>query len=183
MSNSSYGVTRFGFSWRAASYYWIYLKTIGVVLLLGLGLAALLPFVGLPSMGENQKLTIPNGFIPLAIAAYLAILAGTNAVIRAGSTNLLYGNSSLGPNGFRARLRSTGLFGLYASSALAIVFTLGLATPWVMVRLARYRVERIGVVARGDLDDFFQAAEEAHPLGAVAEEAAGALDFGFDFGL
>jgi uncharacterized membrane protein YjgN (DUF898 family) len=110
-------------------------------------------------------------------------LAGTNAVIRAGSTNLLYGNSCLGPNGFRAHLRSTGLFGLYVISALAIVFSLGLATPWVMVRLARYRVERIGVIARGDLDDFFQAAEEVHPLGAVAEEAAGALDFGFDFGL
>ena len=58
-----------------------------------------------------------------------------------------------------------------------------MATPWVMVRLARYRLERIQVVANGELDAFFQTAEHAHPLGEVAEEAAGALDFGFDFGL
>jgi uncharacterized membrane protein YjgN (DUF898 family) len=183
VSNTSYGATPFEFSWRAASYYWIYLKAFGVVLLVALGLALLLPIVGLPSTGANDQISVPNGFILVSVAAYLIILVGTNAVIRAGSTNLLYGNSSVGPHGFRGHLRSADLFGLYAISALAIVFTLGLAIPWVMVRLARYRVERIGVLARGNLDDFFQAAEEEHPLGAVAEEAAGALDFGFDFGL
>jgi uncharacterized membrane protein YjgN (DUF898 family) len=183
VANTSYGATPFRFSWRAAGYYGVYLKALGFVLLVGLGVAALLPIVGLPSKGANEQLSVPSGFVVVAVAAYLLFLAGANAVIRAGATNLMYGNSSLGPHGFGAQLRSLELFGLYVIGAVAIVASLGLAIPWVMVRLARYRVERIGVVARGELDAFFQAAEQAHPLGAVAEEAAGALDFGFDFGL
>jgi len=183
VTNTSYGVTRLQFAWRAAGYYRIFLKALGVALLIGLGVAFALSNIGLPHLGADEKMVVPDGFIPVFIAAYLIFLAGTSAVIRAGSTNLLFENSSLGPHRFRARLRSYEMFGLYAISALAVVFSLGLATPWVMVRLARYRLERISVVARGNLDDFIQAAEQAHPLGAVAEEAAGALDFGFDFGL
>lgn len=183
VTNTSYGATRFRFSWAAPAYYRVYLKVLVVALLIGLGVAFLIPTVGLPSVGDDDQLSLPNGFIAVSVTAYLVFLAATNAVIRAGTTNLLYANSSLGPHGFHARLRALELLGLYAIGALAIVFSLGLAMPWLKVRLARYRVQRIAVVARGDLDGFLQAAEAVHPLGAVAEEAAGALDFGFDFGL
>ena len=181
--NTSYGSTPFEFEWEAGGYYWLYLKAFLAAVAIAVVAFFALSAIGFPSIGEDEKLLVPAGFWFLAIGAYLVFLAGVNAVIRAGSANLFFENSSLGPHGFFARLRGLELFGLYAVSALAIVFSIGLATPWVMVRLARYRLERIRVVASGDLDAFFQAAEHAHPLGEVAEEAAGALDFGFDFGL
>jgi uncharacterized membrane protein YjgN (DUF898 family) len=181
--NTSYGVTPFDFEWESRGYYWLYLKAFGVSVAIAVAAFFALSIVGMPSVGDDEKLLLPDGFLPVAISAYLVFLAGVNAVIRAGSTNLFFENSTLGPHGFFARLRGFELFGLYAASALAIVFSVGLATPWVMVRLARYRLERIRVVATGELDAFLQAAEQAHPLGEVAEEAAGALDFGFDFGL
>ena len=61
------------------------------------------------------------------------------------------------------------------------VFSLGLAVPWAMVRLARYRAARFELLAMGGLDDF--TAEAALAEGAAGAELVDALDLDMDLSL
>ena len=70
---------------------------------------------------------------------------------------------------------------LYFSNLVAILCTLGLATPWAMVRLARYRAEHFALVANGSLDEF--VTELGADRDATGAETVDALDLGVDIGL
>jgi uncharacterized membrane protein YjgN (DUF898 family) len=63
---------------------------------------------------------------------------------------------------------------LYLGNLFAIAFTLGLATPWAVVRAMRYRAERTTVIASGPLDGFAQA--EAQQVSVAGEEVADFFD-------
>ena len=107
--------------------------------------------------------------------------AATSGVFRSGTTNLLYAKAAIRQHRFVSTLTVRGLTGIYMTNALAVIASFGLAVPWALVRLARYRAENLLVLADGKLDDFVRASDPAHGLGAVASEAAHAFDF--DFGL
>ena len=49
---------------------------------------------------------------------------------------------------------------------ILLVFTLGLATPWVMVRNARYRINSTTVLAE-DLDSFVEAGRKDFARGRI----------------
>ncbi len=80
---------------------------------------------------------------------------------------------------FESRLRARDFAGLYLVNILAIVFTLGLATPWAVVRTMRYRARKTAVVVAGGLDQFVAA--RAADVDASGEEV-GEM-FGLDFSL
>jgi len=61
---------------------------------------------------------------------------------------------------------------------LAIALTLGLATPWAVIRTLRYRAQKTALLVAGGLDQFVSA--QAADIGAAGEEV-GEM-FGFDFG-
>src|SRR6266566_3931732 len=58
--------------------------------------------------------------------------------IRARTTNAIWNAVRIGPLSFESSLRARDLIWLYLSNLLAIAFTLGLATPWAVVRAMRY---------------------------------------------
>ena len=58
--------------------------------------------------------------------------------------------------------------------------TLGLAVPWAMVRLARYRAEHFAIVTTGSIDTFVADADRQRS--AVGAELVDALDVGVDLG-
>ena len=62
---------------------------------------------------------------------------------------------------------------------LAIVVTLGLATPWAVIRTLRYRAQKTALLVAGGLDQFVAA--QAADVDAAGEEV-GEM-FGFDFSL
>lgn len=94
--------------------------------------------------------------------------------------NLMWNSSHLGPHRFESSQRVRDMIWIYASNLVAIVCTIGMATPWAMVRLARYRAEHFAVLASGSIEDFVAEAGDRH--GATGAELVDALDLGADFG-
>ena len=65
------------------------------------------------------------------------------------------------------------------SNALAILLSLGLLIPWAQIRLARYRLSRMGIVAAGSLDAF--AAAQGDDVSSLGDAFGEMLDI--DIGL
>lgn len=184
---SRYGREPFRFAWQAGSYYRVHLAALGAWIAASLAGVALLGSVGAPGAlgGWASELETSAGSPPWSLlAAVVVVFAGASAagfaVLRAGVTNLLYDQASLGGIRFRSEVKAGRLLTLYLTSALAVVASLGLAVPWAMVRMARYRAGCLRVVSETPLDLFAQAQEEALG-GELAAEAADFFDF--DFGL
>jgi uncharacterized membrane protein YjgN (DUF898 family) len=71
-------------------------------------------------------------------------------------------------------MRARDMLWLFFSNALAVVFTLGLATPWAVVRMARYRASKTAALAAGPLDSYVQA--ESRQVGAAGQEVGEMFD-------
>ena len=172
--HSAYGTSGFGFEWSARPYYRVFWKAS----LLSLGALALAGVAAIASW-RGERLARPleiATFVPAAAAFWFAV-----AYAQAGLTNLLYRNARIGDLRFRSELRAQQLAWLYVTSGAAIIASLGLATPWARVRLARLRAESLALAAPTGLDAFAQASEPEEGLGAIASETADLFDF--DLGL
>ena len=74
---------------------------------------------------------------------------------------------------FESELKTSELIGLWVVNLILLGITLGLATPWVMVRNARYRISKTAVLA-DDLDSF--CSHEKNKVSSIAEEIGEAFD-------
>jgi uncharacterized membrane protein YjgN (DUF898 family) len=61
---------------------------------------------------------------------------------------------------FKSSLKVRELMLLRITNLLAIIFTLGLLTPWARVRHAKYVLEHLTVISKGNLEDFSAAHQE-----------------------
>lgn len=96
------------------------------------------------------------------------------AYIRARTINAVWSNLSIGPLRFESKLRARDLIWLYFSNAVAVVATLGLLTPWAVVRSLRYRASKTTALAAGPLDSYVQA--EAQQVSATGQEVGEMFD-------
>ncbi len=110
---------------------------------------------------------------------YLAIYGLAAAVIHARTTNLKYGFAALPGLRLHSYLTTAGILALYLKCGVVVLLTAGLALPWASVTIARYRADHLEVEAEAGFDHFNQAEEDAHGLGAIADEAAVGFDFDF----
>lgn len=97
----------------------------------------------------------PSQFLFLLLS--LPIYAGyvlAFAYVQARSGNLVWNHIRLGPLRFQSTLGARGLAKLYLTNALAIIGSLGLLTPWAVMRTLKYRADKIRVVVEGDLTGF-----------------------------
>jgi uncharacterized membrane protein YjgN (DUF898 family) len=94
--------------------------------------------------------------------------------------NEVFRTMSLGPHRFQSDLKAGDLAWVYVRNLLLIVVTLGLYTPWAQVRVARFRVRAVTVLANGSLDAFVADAARRAPA-AAGQEIGDILDL--DFGL
>lgn len=111
---------------------------------------------------------------PIAVLLIYPGLFVLFAYIRARTTNAIWNAVRIGPLRFESALRARDVIWLYFSNLLAIAFTLGLATPWAVVRAMRYRASMTTAIASGSLDGFAQA--EAQQVSVAGEEAAELFD-------
>lgn len=88
-------------------------------------------------------------------------------------TNHIFASSNLGDIRFKSELKTSELIGLWVGNLILLGITLGLATPWVMVRNARYRISKTAVLA-DDLGSF--CSHEKSKVSSIAEEIGEALD-------
>jgi len=92
-------------------------------------------------------------FIPAAALIYFGYVL-SYAYIQAHNSNLVWNSTHLGPLRFRSTLQARKLVGLYVTNALGIIASVGLLTPWAVMRTMRYRAEHLEAIAEGDLAAF-----------------------------
>ena len=183
--NSRYGNEAFAFQVRERKFFRIYFKMLGLVLLLLLALVVLgiagggmVAMFGQDMNEETKKTAFGLGFA-LILVFYLAAFLFIGPWFSARIQNLVWNGTALGPHQFFSAVRARDLFWIYLTNFIAIVLTLGLFTPFADVRLAKYRLEHMGLNAEGALDDFLAGRQQA--VNAMGEETAEVFDFDISF--
>lgn len=148
------------------------------------------PIDNTPISSEQQSQTTPPDLSPEDIAAIQTATTITFVLIMAfymligvyvqtRTTNLVLSSSSLDQHKLVSTLRVRNMFYIHLTNILAVIASLGLLIPWAKIRLARYRVKNMAMIAQGDLDSFI--ANEQDGVKATAGEFAEAFDL--DLGL
>jgi uncharacterized membrane protein YjgN (DUF898 family) len=174
----SYGATGFALSEQFKSrflrpYIVMYATLVGVAFL---GFLAALMAPSLAGRAQSGA-GIPAAMIGLMIAGIVLFYAGIFvllAYVKARTNNAVWDGLSIGAVRFESAIRARDLIWLYLSNFFAVILTIGLAIPWAVVRMARYRASRMGVVATGSLDAYAHA--EAKQVSATGEEVGEMFD-------
>lgn len=177
-----YGTRRFAYQGETSAYYEPYGIAVALWFLLFVAIGVMGVMAGTAAAADAAPTPPKPTAATYAIIA--AVYLGAFAVmilLRVRYTNLLWNSSRLESHRFESTLRTRDMLWLYGSNLVAIVCTLGLAVPWAMVRLARYRAEHFALHANGSIDDFVAASENRY--GAGSAELVDALDVGVDIGL
>lgn len=177
-NNSWYGQTSFSFDAPIRAFYKIYFAA-GAMFLAGVALLGVLAALTFPN-GAHMAQTVEErkalfALIPLAIlVAMLVLILLIRPYIDSRLQNLVWNNTRLGPHRFASKVTARRLFFIMIGNLVGIVLTLGLYRPFAVVRMLKYRLESVSLLASGDLDNF--AASQEQPVGAVGEEAAEMFD-------
>jgi len=184
VSGHRFGGKRFQFADNTEGYFGSFFAMVGIGLLgyiaFGIVMGMVASSLPHPMPGEPRPHIPPMIMFGPILLLYSVILL-CKAFLGARYHNVMWQHTRLGAHRFECTLRARDMIWLYFSNVVAIVFTLGMAIPWAMVRLARYRAEKFTVVAADSLDNF--VAESAQAEGAAGAELLGALDMDFDIGL
>ena len=151
------------------AYLFAVLMLVGVVVVFS-GLMIALAFTS-GAAGRQQ----PSGLGALAPFAvmYIAYIA-VYAFLRAQLGNLTLNGVVVGPLRYRSTLRARDLVWLYLSNIVAILATLGLATPWVTIRMARYRARHLRLTGEATPGAFL--GRPASDSGATGSEVSDLFD-------
>lgn len=111
---------------------------------------------------------------------YALFIFGSLGYFKARIGNLVWNNTTIDKLSFKSSLRARDFIWIYFTNFVAIVVTVGLATPWAHVRLARYRASKLMIVGDVDFDQFVGDKKEA--VKATGEEIADFFDIDLSFG-
>ncbi len=130
----------------------------------------------------RQMLSHPAMLVGMVIAvlAYLAFIFGFWGYMQARIGNLVWNNTTLDKLSFKSSLRARDLIWIYISNIIVIALTLGLATPWAQVRLAKYRTSRLKILGDVDFDQF--VGDKKAEIKATGEEIVDMFDVDLSFG-
>ena len=168
-----FGSQSFSFQGTLGDYWGPYLAMVGAAIAGALVLGAV------TALGSDMAGSRQAGMIAFLVLFYVGFFA-LMIYMRVRYANLFWDKARLGDHRFESTLRARDMLWLYASNAVVILCTIGLAVPWAMVRLARYRAEHFAIVANGSLEGF--VADAGRYTGAAGAELVDALDTGLDFG-
>lgn len=159
-----YGATPFTFDAAVGGFYGVYLLAFGIVIL-GVILIALAASLGL------ARDPVFMALLPFAI---LGLALFIQPYLMAKLQNLVWNHTQIGPHRFDSRVASGRLFFIVITNLIGIVLTLGLYQPFAAIRLARYRLESVSLLAAGPLDEF--VAGQQQEVSATGEGAADVFD-------
>lgn len=188
VERSRYGETSFDFGGGARFFYVVYaiaLLTViglfvGMIVMLG-GLAALSSVFGNPDVNSGDPETA-RYVVLFSLAVNLSVLAiflGTAIVVQTLITNYVMQNVKLAGLEFDMKMDPMRVLWIQFSNIVVIVLSVGMLIPWARVRIVRYRLSCLSVLASEPLDGF--AASERERITATGDEMGEALDL--DLGL
>jgi len=181
-----FGTTPFAFTAKPSDFRRLHLRALPLLfpaiaiiatLLLSVALAIRTPGVTSPSLIPSEILTV------LALAS-IPLLLVWSCWLEARAAILTWRCTHLGELRFACAWRARDLIRLRLQHGLALVFSLGLAWPWVRIRETRYRLQRISVSPATALDGFLAGEQER--ISALAEGSFAmddAMDGLIDFSL
>lgn len=177
IENHGYGTTKFelmfSFGKPFVRAYWI---AYGLFVLSLIVLAVAVGLVALAGAAFHLTRSQMVGIgIVLWLPMYLAAIGLSSAYIHARTLNAVWNHLRIGPIRFSSSLRVRDVIAIYVTNAVAVVLTVGFATPWAVIRSWRYRASKTALIAAGPLDGFVQA--EADHIGAAGQEIGDMLDF------
>jgi uncharacterized membrane protein YjgN (DUF898 family) len=108
--------------------------------------------------------------VAMIYVVYLVVFA----FLRARIGNLTLDGVVVGPLRCRSTLRARDLVWLYLSNIVAVLATVGLATAWVTIRMARYRAKNLYLIGEGTPGDFTGIATAN--VGATGSEVSDLFD-------
>ncbi len=164
VNHSQFGSSAFSNSARIRDFYKIFFMTIGLLILAGGSagiVAALLSLVGKWLAG----IAIFLGFFAL----YFGIFPLMIGYSQSRTANLVFNTTRLDESiSFSSTLKARKLAVLYLTNLLAILFSMGLAIPWAVIRSARYRLECLTLKTSVPMEQF--VAGVAANVSATGEE-------------
>lgn len=156
--NSQFGDTYFSFDATVGSFYGVYLRMLGMFFALGLSI----PFLFFADLKIIAFILLPVAF--LFISGYYAVRL----------PNLIWNGTGLGEHTFYSRLEIKPYVWIFFTNMLGIILTLGLFVPFAQIRMMRYKIENMGLMAQGDLAEF--CAGQSQDANATGEETAEMFD-------
>ncbi len=189
ISNRQYGQGRFTAQLSGKKYYKIYLALIGWTLLwsclIGLvtGIIMLLTGGGLnmEAIQQNtEKSVMFMASIMLMYILFMCLSLWGTAYMQANIKNYVFNNTKLDDVlQFNSNLKVGKLFGIYLTNTLLVIFTLGLAYPWTVIRMSKYKIESTS--ATGNIVEYVNQQQKAQS--ALGEELGDAFDTALDLGM
>ncbi|MET0964332.1 MAG: YjgN family protein [Noviherbaspirillum sp.] len=173
-TGSRYGAVPFELHAGVGSFYLTYLKAL-LVLLAGI---AVLGLVFGSAMAAIARLGRVDPSVYGSVLAFMVALYAWFFLIiplfSALMQNLVWNRTSIGPHRFESRVSVGRVLFIALSNLFGIVCTLGLYTPFATIRMMKYRIEAVALLADGSLDDFVAIAQAE--AGATGEGVADLLD-------
>jgi len=176
ITNSRLGRQPFSFqSVRIEAYYRAFFAMAFLLVVIVLALSGLIAGSGLLFKVQDFD---PRGgialfsLVPLFVILFLYLIAVPG--YRVMTRNISLNGTTLGDHTFESTLKVWTVIWIYASNAVAIVFSVGLLTPWARVRVSRYLANHLVLNAVDDLESFVQA--EQRKASAFGEETTDFMD-------
>ncbi|GEM_PF-877870 len=181
VSGSYFGNRAFGFDGEAKELGTIYFKAFRLLILALVTAEAVLLATSFLSNQADPTHVIDIVFWATVAMVSLMIpfIIGLWFWFQATRQRYLWSHTTFGSARFRATMTGKELFELKLTNLLLLVFTLGLAWPWVQVRNLQFLYYHVGLQGPLNLKQVVQEAGTASPMG---EELAGFFDTGFDLG-
>jgi uncharacterized membrane protein YjgN (DUF898 family) len=148
-----FGHTQLRADFAAGDFFLAYLlATLMIIGIMVLFVAATVALVFASGAANRHQ---PSGMAALAPVAvlYIAYVA-VYAFLRAQIGNLTLNGVVVGALRCRSTLRARDLVWLYLSNIVAILASLGLATAWVTIRMARYRAQNLYLIGEATPEAF-----------------------------
>jgi uncharacterized membrane protein YjgN (DUF898 family) len=157
-----YGATAFATDFTAGPFYVAYL--VALAMIIGIAIVFVVISVLLRSAAGSFAA------VPFMYAGYIVAYA----YISGRTGNIIQNGTTVGPMRLTSSLRARDLSWLYLTNIIAVLATLGLATAWATIRVARYRAERLVAVTHAPLGSLLAA--EGHDASATASEVSDLFD-------
>ena len=187
-----FGQGNFGAKLETLTYYLIYLKVLGIVIAGSLVIGILISLV-LGAFGQDLQTrfaTSGPGMTPgtgalsgiLFFIPFIAIATWLKAYMESRFRNYSLGQLELDNVAtFRSGIKVNKLFWIQFTNVLMLICSLGLAYPWAVVRLTRYKLSTLDANLYGDVDQFVTQMQAKQS--ALGEELGEAFDLDLDLGI
>ncbi|WP_197337906.1 YjgN family protein [Ralstonia solanacearum] len=166
--NTRFGTASFDFSATAGNFYGVYLRTVGFAVLGVMLLGVVAGVMGLSSAAFGGKAgAAVLSFMPFLLMVAVMLFLGP--YFQSRLQNVVWNHTTLGAHRFKSEVSARKLFWIYITNAALLLVTLGLFMPFAKVRLARYKLESVTLLADGSLDTFI--AGESTKVDALGDAA------------